>query len=430
MAKRFFIKTLGCKVNQYESQIMREALSSSGSEESFREDSADVFVVNTCAVTHRADAESRRFVRYCHRKNPRSKIIVTGCCVETDAEAYSRLPGVSEVIRNRDKARIARIVSRAEKNGPRPRVPESITGFEGHAKAFVKVQDGCANRCSYCCVPLVRGPLKSRQTEDIVREADALIKNGFKELVLTGICLGAWGIDLSKGPALIEVLRALEAIPGDHRIRLSSIEPGYITDELIGYIATHKRLCRHLHIPLQSGDDEILRRMNRPYTVADFMSVVRTARKKIPGIGVSTDVIVGFPGESDRHFANSVTLIREMLPVRAHIFPFSRRKGTAAYQYRDAVTSSVITERSRTLCEVAGETSYRFRERFIKRSLDVLVESRRSGTTALLEGYTDNYIHVELDGPDHFLGEIVRVSVDRVTPEKTICSLLNSGPRG
>ena len=345
MAKKFHIKTLGCKVNQYEGQAIREALLRAGFQECQRNDTADIYIVNTCTVTRQADSESRQVVRQFNRKNHLADIVVTGCCVErnSDAEVFSTLPGVSHLIKNADKWRIADILNGGNKSetvASEPFIESTISDFKDRAKAFIKIQDGCDQGCSYCRVWQVRGPVKSKPVDVICREAKALVDKGFKELILTGICLGAWGKDLEKRVCLVDVLKSLETVEGSFRIRLSSIEPGYISDDLIDYIASKRSICRHLHIPLQSGDDDILRKMNRAYTVGAFLSLVEKIRSAIPDIGISTDVIVGFPGETEAHFKNTVRTTKQILPVRTHIFPFSKRRGTAAYEYLDHNDSS------------------------------------------------------------------------------------------
>src|SRR3989338_86036 len=279
--KKFFIHTLGCKVNQYESQAMREILLKSGFRECITKDIADIYILNTCTVTGKADKESRRWLGLFHKANPNARIVVTGCYVEQGADDIKYLPGISHIMKNSEKARIAEILGEtgpADKAARRPAFGPpalAISDFKNHAKAFVKIQDGCENFCSYCKVPFVRGRMISRPIADIVEEVKALVNNGFQEIVLTGICLGAWGTDFASAALasemgidsmnLVDILRELDKMPGSFRVRLSSIEPRYVSDDLVDYISKHKRICRHLHIPLQSGDDTVLAAMNRPY---------------------------------------------------------------------------------------------------------------------------------------------------------------------
>ena len=420
---RFFIKTLGCKVNQYESQAMRELLLEAGFRECLPKETADIYIVNTCTVTHRADSESRYWAAQFHRTNPNARIVLTGCAVEKDADRFSFLHGISNIVKNENKSRIAHILSG---NIPEPRTPNPeprISDFKDHAKAFVKIQDGCGNFCAYCKVPLVRGAPRSRPLKDIIEEVGALAAKGFREIVLTGICLGAWGSELSGQPNIVNVLEALNGLPGGFRIRLSSIEPKYVTDELMDFIACNKRMCRHLHVPIQSGDDEILARMNRPYTARQMKGIIMKAINRIEGVGITTDVMIGFPGETDGHFRNTLNLIKEILPVKTHIFPFSKREGTAACSMNDTVPDSEIKERSQKMKIAAIEASYLYRERFLAKELDVLVESKRDKYSGRLTGYTGNYIKVMFEGPDSLVKRIVPVKIEELNLACTLGSI-------
>lgn len=413
---------------------MREILSAAGFSESARKEVADIYVLNTCTVTHHADREARYWLGYFHRANPKARIVATGCYVEKDADDISSLPGVTHIIRNQDKNRIADILKRAQEH-KNTRAHDgtdqlSITGFKGHNKAFVKIQDGCENSCSYCKVPLVRGYLKSKPIDSLTAEIETLAVNGFPEIILTGICLGAWGVDLfptinAKAAGLdaanlVDALKAIDKIKGDFRIRLSSIEPKYVTDELIEYVAGNKRMCRHLHIPLQSGDDEILKKMNRPYSAKNYRALVDKARSRIKDVAITTDVMTGFPGETDRHFNNTVNFLKAILPARTHIFSYSKRKGTAAYGMDGEIAGDVMKRRHCKLETLAVTASYIYRKRFINRTLDVLVEGRRDRLSGRLMGYSDNYIKVYFDGPAGLAGKIVPVRIEDVNMTATL----------
>jgi len=290
--KKFYLHTLGCKVNQYESQAMRESLLGAGFEESDTKEGADFYILNTCTVTEKADKECRSLARLFHRIDPQARVIVTGCYAENDADRIASIPGVTDVINNASKSRIAEILTGLKSNDKAK--PVRITGFKGHTKAFIKIQDGCENFCTYCKVPLVRGALKSKPLDDICSEVEGLAANGFREIILTGICLGAWGKDLSRSRkdgaagvgdlSLVSVLTALTGLRGDFRIRLSSIEVKYMTDDLLNFMANTGKICKHLHIPLQSGDDTILKKMNRPYRTAEFKALVGKIRAIMPKI--------------------------------------------------------------------------------------------------------------------------------------------------
>lgn len=438
--KKFYIHTLGCKVNQYESQAMRESLVRSGFAESCSKDSADILILNTCTVTHQADRESRYWLGLFHRTNPHAKIAVTGCYVEKDAADIASLPGISHIIKNSDKPRIADVLNdvRCTTYDVRNAADQlSITGFKDHNKAFVKIQDGCENSCSYCKVPLVRGTLRSKPIDDIIKEVENLTARRFREIILTGICLGAWGRPacpqehlaqagrdiFPAAPAranLTDVLRALDRIKGDFRIRLSSIEPKYVTDELIEYISGNSRICRHLHIPLQSGDDYILKMMNRPYSTKEYLALIGRVRAKIKDAAVTTDVLAGFPGESDTYFNNTVNFLKTILPARTHIFSFSRRSGTPAYGMEDQVASDVLKRRYCKLNTLAVSSSYLYRETFLNKDMAVLVEAKRDRVSGRLMGYSDNYIKIYFDGPDGLEGKIVSVKIEDVNMTNTI----------
>ncbi|MDD5428046.1 MAG: tRNA (N(6)-L-threonylcarbamoyladenosine(37)-C(2))-methylthiotransferase MtaB [Candidatus Omnitrophica bacterium] len=425
ISKRFYIHTLGCKVNQYETQAMREILLKAGFKECLAKDIADIYIINTCTVTQHADREARHMVGMFHRSNPNAKIVVAGCLVEKNADEISFLPGVAYTVKNSEKSRIDKILNGEEKKAGERQDELTITAFKGRTKAFIKIQDGCENRCSYCKVPLVRNVLRSKPLDKITEEVKALTANGFKEIILAGICLGAWGRDLVpsgmaasvglKDLSLMDVLKAIEGIDGNFRVRLSSIEPKYVTDELIKFVAGSKRICRHLHIPLQSGDDEILKRMNRPYTTAEYRAIIEKARAAMGDVAISTDVMVGFPAETESNFTNTLEFVKGILPARTHIFTYSKREGTPAATMSGEVDEAVAKKRYCTLRAATLMSSYTYRTKFERRALDILVENKRDKHTGLLTGYSDNYIRILFDGPDELMGNIVPVRITDMT---------------
>lgn len=417
--RKFFIKTLGCKVNQYESQAMREVLVRSGFNECLAADIADIYILNTCTVTEKADKESRHWITLFHRTNPDAKIVVTGCYADRDASGISFLPGVAHILKNAEKPLVGDILTNAPAGAAAIATNRifGITDFKGHAKAFVKIQDGCQNACSYCAVPLVRSELVSRPLADIVNEVKTLTERGFREIILTGICIGAWKTD---GQGLLAVLAAIDALPGDFRVRLSSIEPRYVTDGLIDFIAGHRRMCRHLHIPLQSGDDTVLARMNRPYTRAEYIALIGKVRAKIEDVAITTDIMIGFPGETEAQFRMTVALVKEILPARVHIFSFSRRKDTPAYAMADEVPKEVVKKRYHELTVASLSASYLYRMRFLGKPLDVLVETKRDKDSSFLTGYSDTYIKVLFEGPDTLMHRMIPVTVTQINLLHTI----------
>jgi threonylcarbamoyladenosine tRNA methylthiotransferase MtaB len=395
---RFFLKTYGCKVNQYESQLIRERFLSQGHEETDNIENADMCLVNTCTVTAKADRECREILRRITRKNPNAKIIAMGCYVEKDFESIKAINSSIEALDNNEKLKST--------------LGNSINFFKAHTRAFIKVQDGCNNFCSYCKVPLVRGRSRSRDPEEILKEAKALLDNGYKELVLTGICLGDFGKYSHKDTNLAMLVEKISKIKGDFRIRLSSIELPDVTDELISKMSWSKKLCHHLHMPLQSGDDKILRGMNRKYTISDFISRVEDIRLTIPDIGITTDVIVGFPGETELNFKNTVETVKKIKPSRAHIFTYSPRPGTKAFMLKDDVPAKVKKQRMETLKKITDTLAEEFKKSLARKEQKVLVEHARDRRTAKLCGYTDNYVKVLISGPDTSMGNFVSYKRD------------------
>ena len=294
-----------------------------------------------------------------------------------------------------------------------------ISSFSGHSRAFIKVQDGCNNSCAYCKIPSVRGRSRSRSLAEITREAKALIQNGYKEIVLCGICLGCYGKDLKPKKALVDVISAIIKLKGNFRVRLSSIEARDITDRLIKLLASSDKICRHMHIPFQSGDDEILRLMQRKYTASFYKKIVDKLKEQIPDIAITTDILVGFPGEEDKHFLTTVELIEYVGPSRIHIFPFSLRKDTLAYDLPSRVSMNIIKERIEKLGIIARRSSYLYRKRFLNEKLYVLFEDKKDRKTGFAKGYTDNYIEVLCDNLNVTSSTLRPAEVFKVNPECT-----------
>ncbi len=400
--KSFYIKTLGCKVNQYESQVIRENFLRYGYQEAEGMNDAGICVVNTCTVTSTSDSKSLRLVRNAVKRG--KCVVVTGCMVEDKNLDLSSLSAARYVVRNRDKYRIPEIIGGLEIGDWRLEMA-GITGFKNHTRVFVKVQDGCNNLCSYCKVRIVRGRSRSRGFREVLDECELLIRRGTKEMVLTGICLGAYGRDSSRPSSLSKLVRELCKIDGQWRLRLSSIEPKDITEDLIYQIQSQKGVCKHLHIPFQSGDNFILKRMDRPYKRNDYLNLVYKLKRLIPDIGISTDIMVGFPGETEERFQNTLDFLRLARPMRIHIFPYSRRIGTKAYNYKDEVLDSVKKIREDILLNLAKDLSREFVEKFVDKERLALIEDKLS-KDGYLQGYTDNYIKVYIDSPLSLKGQL------------------------
>ncbi|HEY8449538.1 MAG TPA: tRNA (N(6)-L-threonylcarbamoyladenosine(37)-C(2))-methylthiotransferase MtaB [Bacillota bacterium] len=435
--------TLGCKVNQYDTEAMAERFRQSGYEVVPFESAADVYVINTCTVTHQGDAKSRKLIRRAKRQNRRAVVVVAGCYAQTSPEEVRRIPGVDVIVGNNHRDVVVDLVELARGSGEPVCVVENlfraeeatvyqelpISGFGSRTRAVVKVQDGCTEFCTYCIIPYARGMLRSRRPGDVVREVRRLAEAGYKEIVLAGIHLGAYGKDFREDIGIAELLKHLAPIRGIERIRLSSIEPMDVDEDLIEVMAAHPNICRHLHLPLQSGCDEVLARMKRRYTTAQFARIVEEARRRLPEIAITTDVMVGFPGETDEHHARSRAFIEAIGFSRLHVFPFSPRKGTPAARFTDQVPPAVQGRRVRELLAVGRRLALDYHRRFVGRELEVLVEEDVNAQ-GWCEGYTDNYIRVAFDAksagwdPDALVNRFVRVRLEHAEAERVVGTLV------
>ena len=412
--------TLGCKVNQYDTQAVREGFARLGWTEAAAAEPADLYVVNTCCVTAESHRKSLRIVRHIAREHPAAAIVVTGCSVETDAEPFRSIPGVLAALGNDGKATLAEVAVRSLHGDPAPATHAtgqwpSISGFAGHTRAFVKVEDGCNDFCAYCIVPHVRGRVRSRPPDEVADEVRRLVANGFLEVVLTGIHLGAYGDETHGAWNLSRLVERLLPTPGLRRLRLSSLELREVSDGLIELAAASPVLCPHFHIPLQSGDDAVLRAMNRRYTAADFLARLEAIRARIPEPAITTDVIVGFPGETDEQFRRTVEVARTAAFSRMHVFPYSDREGTTASRMADKVDRSVIAGRRAEMAAVARELSQAYHRRFLGRTVEPLVQTTRDRRTGLLCGYTERYVRTLLGGEDDLRGKLARVEVEEAS---------------
>lgn len=392
--------TLGCKVNQYDTQSIREQFLNAGLSEVEGNCPADIYVVNTCTVTQRADSESLYFIRRGRRENAKAKIIVTGCLAQLDKKKISSVDRKVLIAGNKEKTRILSLLPNILKQAARGYtcLPDRQTGisyFKGHNRAFLKVQDGCPNFCSYCKVPLVRGVSRSKPPDEVINEAVNLVKNGFKEIVLCGICLGSYGKDLKPRGDLVDILERLEKISGLERIRLSSIEAGDIRDKLIDKIAQSKKICHHLHIPVQSGSSRILEQMNRQDSRENYIELINKIKRQIPLIAITTDIIIGFPSETESDFKDTASLIKQIIPLKVHIFPYSAREGTiAAKKFKNRLDPVIMKERMDYLAKIADVCSLNYRKQFLNKQMEVLIEDRAYKQTGYWQGYTVNYMKI------------------------------------
>ncbi|MEM1063133.1 MAG: tRNA (N(6)-L-threonylcarbamoyladenosine(37)-C(2))-methylthiotransferase MtaB [Planctomycetota bacterium] len=405
--------TLGCKVNQYETQLVKESLERNGFREAVGDEPADLCVVNTCTVTHTGDSKSRQIVRRLARQNPDAKTVVMGCYATNDPEAVAALPNVVEVVT--DKRELPDVFGRL---GVGP-MADGITRFDDHSRAFVKVQDGCVLRCTYCIIPQVRPGLRSRTPEGIRDEVRGLIDAGYREIVLAGIHVGHFGVDTTRKKSgkppfrLWHLFRMLDEIPGDWRMRLSSVEAAEIDDDFISAAADCEHLCRQFHPALQSGSNGVLKRMRRRYTVEKFLAKVDRLRDRLGDVALTTDVIVGFPDETDAEYAETVETCRRADFMKVHVFPFSRRRGTPAFDMPDQVPDPVRKERVRHLGEVERDLAIDFYRRQIGRPLEVLVERTHESKPGVVRGTDRTYAPVEMPGDAADIGKLVpAVGVD------------------
>ena len=403
--KRVAILTLGCKVNQYDSAALAGAFLAQGYELVATAKNADICVVNTCSVTHLADRKSRQLLRRSVKANPAAIVVAAGCYAQTAPEEVLELPGVDLVYGVTNLAELTKLLEGWEKDKlPKQAVRslDELRGFEesdnlpelGRTRAFLKIQDGCDNFCTYCIVPHARGRARSRTPERVIALAGELVAAGYREIVLTGVHIGAYGRDLPKTPSLADLLRSLIRIPGIERIRLGSVEPHDITLDLVEVLSGSSILCRHLHIPLQSGSAAILQRMGRRYTPGEYQKLIAALKTGIPGLGLTTDVIVGFPGETTEYFEQTYDLLSKCSFSKLHVFKYSPRTGTPAADYGDQVPAAVKEERSTLLLALGDQMAADFAKSMVGQVLNVLVEGKAKENPKLQEGLTDNYLRV------------------------------------
>ncbi len=410
MSAKLKAVTLGCKVNQYETEYVREGLASIGFVDASADEPADLCIVNTCTVTNEGDSKSRQVIRRLARENPDARIVVMGCYATRAPEEVAALPGVSEVVT--DKRELPDLLGRFGVVD----IPTGISRFGNRHRAYVKVQDGCLLRCSYCIIPHVRPKMASRPMDHILAEVRRLVENGYREIVLTGIHLGHYGVDWnwrkpkSEWIRLSDLLQRIVNLEGDFRVRLSSIEATEVTRELIGVMAAFPdRVCPHLNICLQSGSDRILRKMKRRWGTRRFVDRCHLVQESLDHPALTTDVIVGFPGETDDDFERTCEVVREVGFSKLHVFPFSARRGTPAADLPAQIPKKVKSARSRQLAVIEDERRFAYFEKLVGRRLQVLVESASDEHPGKVVGTSCRYAPVEFAGPMESCGKLVSV---------------------
>jgi len=420
--------TLGCRTNQHDTAEMQTLLEQEGFVMVGQREKADAYVINTCTVTQKSDTSSRQAVKKSLELNPEALVVFTGCYAQLNPQEAAELPGLDVVLGNADKLEVARLLKSKLQHWQKSETTEivmsdihkkrifrtiPVKNFQGITKAFIKVQTGCDEKCSFCTVVRARGKSVSDNRRNILNNIQEAINSGFKEITLTGINLGTWGMDT--GETFSSLVQDIIQLPGDYRVRLSSINPMEIDNDLIRLIAETEKICSHLHIPLQSGDNEILKRMRRNYNREQYIDVVHRAMNAIPNLGLGADVIVGFPGETDAAFENTRKLIEELPFSYLHVFSYSPRRGTEANDYKDDIPGNIKKERNKILTQLVTDKGMEFRNKFLNQTATVLIENQRDRKSGKLKGHTDNYIPISLDGPDPLKNCLVPITLQKIS---------------
>ena len=417
---------LGCKVNQYESQAVSNLFRDRGYDIAEIDDYADIYVINTCTVTNLGDKKSRQLIRKCKRQNPDAFIAVMGCYSQVAPEEVSRIEGVNLILGTGDKARIVDIIEenfnnektvRLVKDIKDERIFDALTDggdTQSRTRAYIKIEDGCDRYCAYCIIPYARGPVRSRSLESIEKEALSLAQKGFKEIVITGIHIASYGKDLGN-LSLIDVLKKIDPIEGIERIRLGSIEPFIVTDEFVSELSKIKKLCPQFHLSLQSGCGRTLKAMNRRYSPSDYRKALETMRNSIPDAAFTTDIITGFPGETEEDFAECLKFAEEMGFLKIHVFPFSAKKGTAAEKMSPQIPKKIKAERAKRLSDVSLKGTESFIGSYIGKTLPVLFEEESE--KGVFSGYTGNYIHVKAKSDKNIQNLLLNVKLSGIKGE-------------
>jgi threonylcarbamoyladenosine tRNA methylthiotransferase MtaB len=412
--------TLGCRLNQAETAAISATFAAKGYTIVPEDAETDVYVINTCSVTEGAEAKCRQVVRAILRRSPQAYVVVTGCYAQIGVEALQRIAGIDLIVGTAYKMQVAELVERPQKVG-QPRIVHStkisrddftidvVGNYTGQTRANLKIQDGCNFACAFCVIPFTRGGARSRTLDDIVREAHGLVAQGHREIVLTGVNIGTYTSD---GHDMLRVIQALERVEGLERLRISSIEPTTIPIGLVDWMATSAKLCPYLHVPVQSGDDHILQRMKRRYTRAAFATFIEQVVTRIPHICLGTDVMVGFPGEDERAFTNTQTLLADLPLAYFHVFSYSERPHTYAQRYTETIPPTLVQERSRLLRQLSGRKKAAFSRRFLGSTVRVLFEQRNG--QGLYTGFSDNYIKVGVATPEELANQLRFVHLHRL----------------
>ena len=416
---------LGCKVNQYESEAIAELFAEKGYEIVGIDEEADVYVINTCTVTNFGDKKSRQLIRKVKRQNENAIVAVVGCYAQTAPKELMEIAGVNLVIGTKDRAQIVEMVEQYDRaNGVENHVsdimkervfePLSIQKLANRTRAYLKIQDGCSQYCSYCIIPYARGPIRSREPQEVVAEVKRLAKNGFKEVVLTGIHVASYGKD-RRDTSLLDILKQVHEVEGIERIRFSSIEPNVVTEEFAQTMAALPKVCDHFHLSLQSGCDKTLKEMNRKYDTEKYRQAAATFRKYLPKVALTTDIIVGFPGETEEDFRESYAFAEEIGFAKIHVFPYSPKRGTPAAARKDQLLNAVKSERSHTLIQLSDRMAADFLADAVGTDAEVLYE--RAVGEGIYEGHTTNYMKVHGRSEADLTNRIAKTHITRAEGE-------------
>jgi len=415
--KKAAFYTLGCKVNQYETEAMTESFENAGYEIVDYSEFADVYIINTCTVTNMGDRKSRQIIRRAREKNPEALVAVVGCYSQTAPGEVLEIPEVSLVVGTDERSRMVELVEYAMKKEEKLNMVSDIMqvrefeempikSYKSRTRAFLKIQEGCDQYCTYCIIPYARGHIRSRKPDSIIAEVKELAENGFREIVLTGIHVASYGKDLGN-TSLIDIIEKVHEIDGIRRIRMSSVDPNVMTDGFIERLSRLPKICGHFHLSLQSGCDETLKRMNRKYTTGEYRRVVEKLREVFADVAITTDLIVGFPGETEEEFQKTVDFVEEIAFSAMHVFKYSQRSGTPAAKYENQIKPQVKDSRSKVITAIAQKNEEKFKKAFIGRSKPVLYEQPFDGQKSLFEGLTDNYIRVVSESREDIKGKII-----------------------
>ena len=424
---KFSITTLGCKVNQAESEAIAQELINSDWSAVKNSDKAEVCIVNTCTVTQKASMQSRQAVRKAIRSNPNARILVTGCYAQTAPQEINKIDGVDYIVGHDKKLSISRLIRTKGDDAPDNQVSSfndirkkrrfqlmPTTTSVPRTRPFLKIQDGCDAFCTYCIVPYARGRSRSMPLDNVLQSIEQLARAGYHEVVLTGIHLGAYGQDLITATNLAQLMERIQDRESITRVRVSSIEPFELTAKVIQCVAQSDIFCKHFHIPLQSGDDGILKKMGRPYSRQDFHDLISSIHTKMPDAAVGVDTLIGFPGESEAAFYNTYELMADLPVSYLHVFPFSSRPGTAADNLPNKLNPAVIKDRCKRMRNLGSQLREKFYGKFMGQKLKILIEAQREKSTGLLKGISSNYLPVLIDGDDDLQNKIVEVKIEKL----------------